>query len=101
MLLGFIGAKKYTLTLILSRAFRKHYYYLGSLEMDPVFLREKIPESRKDRREMRARSKAEKKLIKEETGVEKMATPKCYARTPLEVTQGLLILLHAFLVILM
>ena len=69
----------------LDRAFRKHYYYLGSLEMDPVFLKEKIPESRKDRREQRARCKAEKKLIKDETGDEKTATPKCYARTPLEV----------------
>lgn len=71
---------------LLDRAFRKHYYYLGYLELDPTFLGERIPEAKRDRKEQTARNKAAKKMIKEETGKSNVSSPKCYARTPLEVS---------------
>ena len=70
---------------LLDRAFRKHYYYLSYLELDPIFLGEKIPEAKRDRKEQTARNKAANKIIKEETGRKKSSGPKCYARTPLQV----------------
>ena len=51
---------------LLDRAFRKHYYYLSYLESDPSFLLEKIPANKRDQKDMKAKKKAEKKLVKEQ-----------------------------------
>ena len=72
------------------RAFRKHFYYLGSLERDPKFLGEKIPEKKKDRKEQRQRQKAALEAMRCDDSikidVKVRGTMKCYARTPLEVS---------------
>lgn len=69
----------------LDLAFRKHYYYLSYLEPDPNFLVEYIPEEKRERKELKERKKAEKKLLKN-AGQKIIKKEKSYAKTPLEVT---------------
>lgn len=70
---------------LLDRAFRKHYYYLSYLEPDPKFLGEEIPDSKREKKEMKERQKEEKRLMKE-AGKKNYKKEKTYAKTPLEVS---------------
>ena len=47
-------------------AFRKQYYYLAQLETDPNFMLDKIPLKRNERRQLKAKDKAERELVREE-----------------------------------
>ena len=72
----------------IERAFPKHYYYLGSLELDPSFLGEKISERKKDRKEQKARCKValESLADRAHNKMDEIASAnKCYAHAPLEV----------------
>ena len=51
---------------LLDRAFRKHYYYLAYLEMDPTYLPDKMPQGKSMRQEMKSKAKAERQLLKEQ-----------------------------------
>ena len=50
-----------------------------------AFLMEKYPESKRGRKEMSARKKAEKRLAKDQGLPPPAKKPKTYAKTPLEV----------------
>ena len=68
------------------RAFRVHYYYLGSLELDPVFL-ENLKRDKKKRKKKKKSTKDASEETAEDFLREQLNEPikKCYARTPLEV----------------